>query len=77
MNGRGSQENCRRQRAALQAAIAALEDGTEDADLARLLEIEETFEEVGVPEPVDLKFLPVYSLSILGSHSLSWSLIDR
>lgn len=39
-------ENCRRQRAALQAAIAALEDGTDDADLARLLEIEETFEEV-------------------------------
>merc|ERR1711934_68110 len=34
------------QRAALQAAIAALEDGTDDADLARLLEIEETFEEV-------------------------------
>ena len=33
----------------MQAAIAALEDGTEDADLARLLEIEETFEEVGLP----------------------------
>ena len=62
-----SQENCRRQRAALQAAIAALEDGTDDADLARLLEIEETFEEVGVSsQRVNLSDVVCLSVGLSG-----------
>ena len=71
-----SQENCRRQRAALQAAIAALEDGTDDADLARLLEIEETFEEVGVSsQRVNLSDVVCLSVGLSGL-SLAFLFVD-